>query len=378
MQTRVANSITQRVNSSFETDIEIGAAKIALTGGVRLDAVLIKDHKKDTLFFLKELKLQLDELEGVLKGDYQLSSLSIDQPFLSIKTYAEESSSNLQQFIDKLKSSSKKSKTFLASIEVLSMDNARVSLVDVNKASAISIQHLNGLFSSLQFDAQSLSAEVEQLNYRSTELEELQALKGKFSFVQGNLTFENFDIKTPNAQIKGDLQINAPELSAPVIMDDGTLSLKITEGKLLTALLSSSSLQLPSGELRLSGEAKGPLSKLKLSLNAQTNQNSRFNGDLTLGYDKAKGIAIEGKNVSIKVDPTDIERYRTALLPASSPLQELNLNKLSAQGEFSFQENQSLTGSLTLMLNQGKLNTVMAFEKLEKGWDFHNNCCLQL
>lgn len=376
VQTRVANSITQRVNSSFETDIEIGAAKIALTGGVRLGDVLIKDHKKDTLFFLKELKLQLDELEGVLKGDYQLSSLSIDQPFLSIKTYAEESSSNLQQFIDKLKSSSKKSKTFLASIEVLSMDNARLSLTDVDKASAINIQDLNGLFSSLHFDAQSLSAEVEQLNYRSTQLEELQALKGKLSFDQDNFTFEDFDIKTPNAQIKGDLQINAPELSVPAIMDDGTLSLKITDGKLLTALLSSSSLQLPSGELRLSGEAKGPLSKLKLSLNAQTNQNSRFNGELTLGYDNAKGIAIEGKNVSIKIDPTDIEQYRTALLPASSPLKELNLNELSAQGEFSFQENQSLTGSLTLMLNQGKLNTVMAFEKLEKGWDFSQQLLL--
>ena len=112
VQTRVANSITQRMNSSFETDIEIGSAKIALTGGVSLGAVLIKDHKKDTLFFLKELKLQLDELEGVLKGNYQLSSLTINQPFLSIKTHAEESSSNLQQFFDKLKRSSKKSKKF--------------------------------------------------------------------------------------------------------------------------------------------------------------------------------------------------------------------------------------------------------------------------
>jgi hypothetical protein len=376
VQTRVANSITQRVNSSFETDIEIGAAKIALTGGVRLGAVLIKDHKKDTLFFLKELKLQLVELEGVLKGDYQLSSLSIDQPFLSIKTYAEESSSNLQQFIDKLKNSSKKSKTFLSSIQVLSMDNARLSLTDVDKDFAINIQDLNGLFSSLQFDAQSLSGEVEQLNYRSTQLEELQALKGKLSFDQDNLVIEDFDIKTPNTQIKGDLQINAPEISVPAIMDDGILSLKISEGKLLTTVFSSTSLQLPSGELRLSGEAKGPLSKLKLSLNAQTNQNSRFNGDLTIGYHNANGIAIEGKNVSIKIDPTDIEQYITALLPASSPLQELNLNELSAQGEFSFQENQSLTGSLTLILNQGKLNTVMAFEKLEKGWDFSQKLLL--
>ena len=376
VQTRVANSITQRVNSSFETDIEIGSAKIALTGGVRLGAVLIKDHKKDTLFFLKELKLQLDELEGVLKGDYQLSSLSIDQPFLSVKTYAEESSSNLQQFIEKLKSSSKKSKTFLASIEVLSMDNARLSLTDLNKASVINLEELNVLFSSLQFDAQSLSGEIELLNYRSTQLEELQALKGKLSFDQGNLALENFDIKTTNAQIKGDLKINASKLSAAAIMDDGILSLRISEGKLLTALLSSSSLQLPAGELRLNGEAQGPLSRLKLSLNAQTNHNSRFNGDLTVGYDKENGIAIEGENVAIKIDPTDIERYRNTLLPISSSLQELNLKALSAKGDFSFQENQSLTSSLTLMLNQGELNAIMAFEKLEKRWRFSQQLLL--
>ena len=99
VQTRVANSITQRLNSSFETDIEIGAAKIALSGRIIFETVLIKDHKKDTLFYLRELELKLDELERMLKGDYQLSSISIDQPFLSIKTYKEESSSNLKQFI---------------------------------------------------------------------------------------------------------------------------------------------------------------------------------------------------------------------------------------------------------------------------------------
>ena len=34
----------------------------------------------------------------------------------------------------------------MASIEVLSMDNARLSIADINKDSAIKIQDLNGLF----------------------------------------------------------------------------------------------------------------------------------------------------------------------------------------------------------------------------------------
>ena len=370
VQTRVANSITQRVNSSFETDIEIGAARIDLTGRIRLGAVLIKDHKKDTLFYLKELKLKLDELEGVLKGDYQLSSLSINQPFLSIKTYAEESNSNLKQFIDKLKSDSKKSKLFLASIDVLSLENGRLSLVDVNKSTEINMEEFNLLLSTLQFDAQSFSGDIEQLNYRSTQLEELNALEGKLSFGQDHLALKGFSIKMPNAQIKGDFDFNASAFSLLNMTDKGTLSLNISEGKLSTALFSSSSLQLPPGELRFSGKAQGPLEQLKMSFIAKTNFNSRFNGDLIIGYNKAKGSTVVGENIEIEIDQADIDLYRYKVLPASSPLQQLNLNVLSAKGDFSFQEDQSLTSSLTLLLNQGQLNTIIAFEKGKEGWDF--------
>ena len=364
------------MNSSFETDIEIGAAKIELTGRIRLDAVLIRDHKKDTLFFLKELILKLDELDGVLKGDYQLSSLSIDQPFLSIKTYEEESSSNLKQFINKLKNTSKKKKNFIASIEVLSLEDARLSLEDVNKAFVFNIEELNLLFSTLQFDTQSLSGEIKQLDYRSQQLEELQALEGKLSFDQDQLALKDFDIKLPNAQIKGDLHINTPELSLLGVRENGNLSLKISEGKLLTALFSSSSLRLPPGELRFNGEAEGPLSKLKVSLNAQTNQNSRFNGDLVVGYNKAKRIIVEAENVKIKLDPADIDQYRSALVPATSPLHQLNLNVFSLKGGFSYQENESLTSSLSLMLNQGQLDTVVFFEKRGAVWDFSQQMLL--
>lgn len=370
VQTRVANSITQRLNSSFETDIEIGAAKIALSGRIIFEAVLIKDHKKDTLFYLRELELKLDELERMLKGDYQLSSISIDQPFLSIKTYKEESSSNLKQFIDKLKRTSKKSKTFLTSIEVLSIDKARLSLVDVNKKTALNMEELNARFSMLKFDNESIFGEIEQLDYRSTQLEELQSLEGKLSFDQGHLVLEDLNFKTPNAQMKGDLQINTPELSLKGIINKGTLSLKISEGKLLTTLFSSSSLKLPSGELRLSGDLQGPLSRLKMSLNAQTDQNSRFNGDLIIGYNQGKGITVDGENVVVKFEQADIDQYRAAFVPTSSPLHQLNLNELSAKGGFSFQEDQSLTSSLTITLNQGQLNTVSVFEKEGESWGF--------
>ena len=78
VQTRVANSITQRI-PFFETDIEIGSAKIALTGGVSLEP-LIKDHKRHPVFS-KRIKTSVRRTRRGVKGNYQLS-LTINQPFL--------------------------------------------------------------------------------------------------------------------------------------------------------------------------------------------------------------------------------------------------------------------------------------------------------
>ncbi len=79
----MANSFTKRINTSFETNIGIGAARIDLLGTLRLNDLIIKDHQKDTLFYAKEIQLNLEEFEAVLKGNYTFSSLKDSTTFLS-------------------------------------------------------------------------------------------------------------------------------------------------------------------------------------------------------------------------------------------------------------------------------------------------------
>ena len=370
VQTRVAKSITQRLNNSFETEIEIGAAKIDLAGRIRLGGVLIKDHKQDTLFYLKELRLKLDELEGVLKGDYQFSSISIDRPYLAIKTYPKESHTNLKQFIEKLKRTSKKAKPFLANIEVLVIEKARLSLADLNTDKTFELEALNSTISSLLLERQSFSGEINQLNYQSSQIESLNALEGEVSFNADQLLLRDFKGISANGQIKGNLEVKTPAFTMARLMEEGSVLLEVTEAKLSTALLDTPSLKFPSGELRLSGIAKGPFAKLKLNLNAQTDQNSRFEGALILEYQKDDPVVINGENISIEISPKDYDRYIMAFATEASPLHQLNINDLRAEGNFSYREDASLTSSLSLQINQAQLNTLVDVKKENDAWNF--------
>ncbi|MGB2086619.1 MAG: hypothetical protein ACPHUE_05825, partial [Flavobacteriaceae bacterium] len=103
VQLKLANSLTQRINANYDTQIEIAAATIDLQGTLELQDLLIRDHHDDTLIFANQLRLKLSELEGVLKAHYQFSSLQIEAPLIKIKTYASEDHSNLSQFISKLR-----------------------------------------------------------------------------------------------------------------------------------------------------------------------------------------------------------------------------------------------------------------------------------
>ncbi len=370
MQTRVANSITKRLNVSYKTNIQIGAAKIDLSGRIRLADILIKDHRGDTLFYVGQLKLKLNELEGVLVGDYHFSSLEIDQPFLSVKTYERDSVSNLKQFLHKLKRNSNKRKPFDAAIGFLSTKAARTKIVDENQATSFYAEGINARLSSLSISATTFAGQIEQLNYNSPNIENLNKLEGFFTLSNNAFSLSDFALSTPNMQLAGELKMDAPVLNAVRFVEEGKLSLDLTQGWISTALFNTASNQLPKERIRFSGEAKGSLSALDVNLNIQTDHKSRFEGDLKLFYNKKAGVSLKAEAFKVQLTPTDIARYSKNLLPKTHPLHQFKFNNVSIAGGFDFKNNQSLTSSLSLMINQAAVKTSVAFKKQDDRWEF--------
>ncbi len=67
VQTQFAKRITENVNNRFDTDISIKKASISLNGDVLISDILVHDHRKDTLLFVRELKTSFEWFGSIFK-----------------------------------------------------------------------------------------------------------------------------------------------------------------------------------------------------------------------------------------------------------------------------------------------------------------------
>ncbi|MGB1448322.1 MAG: translocation/assembly module TamB domain-containing protein [Flavobacteriaceae bacterium] len=368
MQSRVANSITKRINTSFDTNIGIGEAKIDLRGNLRLGNVIIKDHKEDTLFYVKAIRLKLEEFEAVLNGEYSFSDLRVDQPYVAIKTHLGEEQTNLKQFFQKLKRNDKKRKKPFAAVNSLIIDQATVFISDENTRSSFEINELNTSFSDLSLREEHLTGQITALNYHAPQFEDIEEVRATFSLSPSSIEIPNLSLKSTNASLDAAIVVTSPQWTKAAILENGRLDIQVNQADFATEIFRANEKYLPKGSLRLSGRAQGPLSQLDLRLFARTNNNSVFEGDLLIDMKSTEEISILGKQFSAALNPKDIKRYREVFLPANTPLQHLDLEQFLVNGSFVYDHQQSLNSSLTLTLNQGELGSNTRLTKKKNTW----------
>ena len=152
VQTKFAQRITQSVNESFNTDISIEKASINLNGDVLVSNILIQDHHKDSLLFVKELKTSLNGLERFMNRDYNFNSIGLDGVRLFLTQYKGETKSSLQHFIAKLRDTTSSARVpFSFKSKILELKTSELVSVDMNELNSkksfsnltiVKIQHL--------------------------------------------------------------------------------------------------------------------------------------------------------------------------------------------------------------------------------------------
>mgnify|MGYP001282075303 CR=1 FL=1 len=167
VQTEFAQRITKNVNNRFDTDISINKASISLNGDVLISNILVKDHHKDTLLFVQELKTSLNSLDRFSKTDYDFESINLDGVKLFLTQYAGESKSSLQYFIFKLKDTTGiEPKPFTFKAQIIDLKSTEVISEDYN------IKDSKLIFSEIGLG-------IKDLNFNSKELDlSIQYLKG--------------------------------------------------------------------------------------------------------------------------------------------------------------------------------------------------------
>ena len=103
VQTRLAKYATTTINKEFGTNINIDKLRFSLISwDTSLKGIYIEDYKKDTLFYVDELKTSVLSLGNLVQGKLEFGDIKINRLHFKLKTYAGERTTNINVFVDKL------------------------------------------------------------------------------------------------------------------------------------------------------------------------------------------------------------------------------------------------------------------------------------
>ena len=98
VQTRIAKTVTDNINSKFGTTILIESVDLSSLRNIELGNILIKDHHGDSLIYVHKLSASILNLRNIFKSDLNLGDVVIDRGKLLMRTYKGEDINNLTRF----------------------------------------------------------------------------------------------------------------------------------------------------------------------------------------------------------------------------------------------------------------------------------------
>ena len=185
VQTKIGKYATDRLNQDFKTNINIDKVGLAFNGDVQIKGVLIKDYKLDTLISASEIKTSIINFKNLYDGTLNFGDISLDDLVFNIKTYKDETDTNLDVFVARFDDDQPKTSksSFLMSSSDITINNGVFRMIDENKETPKILQfdNLNINATNFLIDGSDVSARINTMQFVDSRGLALQNLSTNFS-----------------------------------------------------------------------------------------------------------------------------------------------------------------------------------------------------
>ncbi|MEI6277040.1 MAG: translocation/assembly module TamB domain-containing protein [Prolixibacteraceae bacterium] len=307
VQTLAIRWLMDQIGQTFNTHIKVEGIDISFFDQITLEKILIEDQSKDTLFYVDELKLQIDSIR-LMNRKIHINNIFVQQPKLHM--YQDTSSTNFQFILDSIHASpppDQNSKAWDIQFNNLFVRDAEIRF---KKPYADTIYHEGINFNNLDVKGVNLAmVHVKKEKSAISMLLDNASLREKSGFMIKNLTFDamldstglhlhKFALITGNSNIFSDsLTITQRQsrlldkLSSVKKTQDLPLAFQYDyKGNLAESIISTADIAyyLPEfwgmdEKVLFSGSMQGTVDNLKFKdLNLRIGQKTSFNADLEL------------------------------------------------------------------------------------------------
>ena len=199
IQTGITSSIIKKVNKKYGIEVVLGRTQIIpIQLKTQLGQLLILDHKKDTLFYIEEVSTSIAELSALLEGRINMSNYKLDGAEANVVIYPQDSSSNLDIWLAKIKRPTK-TNDFRFEAQTVLAENLKLRYKDSVTNREIFLERLE--LNNLSIENKNLYAEYVSLDNGLFDDFNLISSTFKMVFEEDDLLISNLYLRSALSEI---------------------------------------------------------------------------------------------------------------------------------------------------------------------------------
>ncbi|WP_445723697.1 translocation/assembly module TamB domain-containing protein [Flavobacterium sp.] len=210
VQTSLGRYATNSINKSYGTNISIGKVAITPFGSVKLGDVLVLDHHKDTLFYIKKLNTSILSFKKIYDpGHPYLKDVVLHGMDVRIVNYKNEDYTNLDKFIDAFDDGTPSSGKFRMKANKMTVFNSRFQYIDHNLQTPkmLDFNQLNGKIEDFFIKGANVTTFIDKLSFKDHRGLLVENITSNFTYTKKNILLEQLEMKTALSEMKGRVEL---------------------------------------------------------------------------------------------------------------------------------------------------------------------------
>jgi hypothetical protein len=210
IQTKIAKHYTEKINKDFGTKISIEKIALTIFGTIKIKQVLVKDHQKDTLIYVKQLNTNILDFNKWQKGDLIFGDIRLNDFYLNMKNYKNEKFTNLDKFIEAFDDGKPSSGKFLMMADAIYIENGKYLLTDENRKDPkdLDLKDLQARLTNFIIKGPNVDFEIEKFKFKDHRGIDLENLQSTFSYTKKNIILKNLKATTKYSELTGNIKMS--------------------------------------------------------------------------------------------------------------------------------------------------------------------------
>lgn len=288
VQSKLGSYATKYINDNFGTNIVIKKIDLSWLGSVQLKGIEIRDHHKDTLIFVDNLKTSIQNAKKVVDNKVDLGEASLSGIHFYLRTYKGEKNDNLSIFIESFEDDKPRdslSEPFVLRSKRIGLDGLTFKLFDENKQDPLefSAHNAGAQLHNFSIIGPDVSMNIKEMYFTENRGINVTDLSTQFTYTKTSMLFENTILQTDNnTRLDADIKLTYDRKDFADFNDKVHINAKFKKSDLAVKDLNKLYNELGGGDMmHFTGSIDGVLNNFSATnVNLHSKNGMRIIGDL--------------------------------------------------------------------------------------------------